>query len=119
VRAALGRHVSAARGAVWAVRACAAAHRQLKTVELAAIDLPPVPGLPRSAGRGAQAVLRRSRWSCLQRALVRQRWLAAHGEPRDLLIGVQAGPPISAHAWLEGDPDAGSEGFAELSRHPA
>ncbi len=119
MRAALGRRLAAARGAAWALRACGEARRGLRTVELDALALPAVPALPRGAGRGVQAVLRRTRWSCLERAVVRQRWLAAQGDRRDLLIGVQAGPPIAAHAWLEGDPATASEGYEELSRHPA
>lgn len=119
VRAALGWRLAAARGAVWAWRACAAAHRQLQAVPLDGLALPPVPELPRAAGLGVHAVVRRTRWSCLERAVVRQRWLASQGAARDLVIGVSAGPPFAAHAWLEGDPAASSDGYEELSRHPA
>jgi len=119
VRGALGRRAAAARGALWALRACAAAHRGLRTGPLDELELPPVPGLPRAAGRGVDAVVRRTRWSCLERAIVRQRWLASQGTARDLVIGVRHGPPFAAHAWLEGDPATASAGFEELSRHPA
>jgi hypothetical protein len=119
VRAALGRRVAAARGALWALRACNAAHRRLRTAPLDELELPPVPDLPRAAGRGVQAVVSRTRWSCLERAIVRQRWLASRGTAPDLVIGVRHGPPFAAHAWLEGDPAAASAGFEELSRHPA
>lgn len=81
--------------------------------------MPSVPELPSAAGRGVQAVLRRTRWSCLERAVVRQRWLASQGSARDLVIGVSAGPPFEAHAWLEGDPATDSAAYEELSRHPA
>lgn len=116
--AALGRRVAVARGALWAARACLAAHRGLTRVPLDQVELPRVPGLPRSAGRGVQAVLRRTGATCLERALVRQRWLASQGSPRHLVIGVSRQPPFAAHAWLEGDPAAAWEGYEELSRHP-
>ena len=119
VQAALDRRVAAARGGLWALRACAAAHRGLRTTALDELELPPVPDLPRAAGRGVHAVVRRTRWSCLERAIVRQRWLASQGTARDLVIGVRHGPPFAAHAWLEGDPATASAGFEELSRHPA
>jgi hypothetical protein len=119
VRAGLSGRVAAVRGAAWALRACGAAHRRLRTTQLDEIALPAVRCTASGAERGVQAVLRRTRWSCLERALVRQRWLAAHGMARDLLIGVAPGPPIAAHAWLEGDPAAASAGYEELSRHPA
>jgi transglutaminase superfamily protein len=119
VRAALQRRVAALRGGAWAVRAALSAHRQLKTVALDRIELPAVPALPRGAGRGVRRVLALTRATCLERALVRQRWLASHGDARDLVIGVRAGPPMAAHAWLDGDPPASSADYDELSRHPA
>ena len=60
------------------------------------------------------AVLRIGRASCLERSLVLQRWLAAHEEPRDVVIGVA--PPstgFAAHAWLEGEP---TRGYHEVAR---
>jgi hypothetical protein len=84
-----------------------------------AVALPKVPDLPRGAGAGVNRMLRWTRRTCLERALVRQRWLAAHGTPRDLLIGVRGGRPFVAHAWLDGDPASTWEGYQELSRHPA
>jgi hypothetical protein len=119
VRDALEYRLAALRGAAWAARAALSAHRQLRSVELARVRLPAVPVLPRGAGRGVHAVLRRTRPTCLERALVRQRWLAGQGDARDLVIGVRTGPPFAAHAWLEGDPPASSAGYDELSRHPA
>jgi hypothetical protein len=119
VRAALAYRVAALRGGVWAARAALSAHRQLRSVELDRVQLPAVPVLSRGAGRGVRRVLRLTRSTCLERALVRQRWLASRGDARDLVIGVRAGPPFAAHAWLEGDPPASSAGYDELSRHPA
>jgi len=49
------------------------------------------------------------------RASVLQAWDAAHGHPRDLIIGVTApAAGFRAHAWLDGEP-AGEE-FEELLR---
>lgn len=53
------------------------------------------------------------------RSAVLQAWDAAHGHPRDLVIGVTApGARFKAHAWLEGEPEAMSAGYAEVSRRP-
>ena len=119
LRAALVHRADAVRAALWALRAAAVVHRELKRTPVDEIELPPVPALPPRAGAGVHAVLRRTRRTCLERALVRQRWLAAQGTSRDLVIGVRTGSSFVAHAWLEGDPPAESAGFAELSRHPA
>ncbi len=63
------------------------------------------------------AVLRRERYTCLERALVRQAWHAAHGDRRDVIIGVQApSAGFAAHAWLDGDASSQTEAFAELAR---
>jgi hypothetical protein len=118
VRGAAVRRIRELRAATWALRAGVAARRQLETVGLEGIELPRVPALPRVAGRRIVPVLRRTRRTCLERALVRQRWLAAHGVPRDLVIGINAVRPFVAHAWLEGDPATESMGYEELSRHP-
>ena len=109
------------RAALWTRRALRAAWRQLGDGDdFRALDLPDPPDLPRSATRGVNAVIRRSRRTCLVKASVRQRWFAAHGEPRDLVIGVM--PPadgFKAHAWLDGDPESRDGGFTELTRVPA
>jgi hypothetical protein len=56
--------------------------------------------------------------TCLERALVLQRWLAAHGSPYDVVIGVTApADGFAAHAWLDGEDDA--RAYAELTRLPA
>lgn len=71
--------------------------------------------------RGVAAVLHRRRARCLERSLVLQTWLAAHGDPRDLIVGVtRPGEDFSAHAWLEGeDPCHGTlAGFHEITRRP-
>ena len=105
------------RAAWWAQRALRRARRQLgRRRAIDRIALPAPPALSEHAVRGVLALLRRRRHSCLERALVLQRWLAAHGQPRDVVIGVtSAGERFGAHAWLEGE-DASGEPFHELRR---
>jgi hypothetical protein len=82
--------------------------------------LPTVPDLPASAMLGVRLALRLLRPTCLVRATVLQAWYCAHGEERDLVIGVTApSKGFAAHAWLEGDPPCHSAGFEELTRRPA
>jgi hypothetical protein len=88
------------------------------------VQVAPPPALPRAAGRGVDAVL--ARWSptCLERALVAQRWLLAQGEPRDVVIGVPSGFGAGekpAHAWLDGSTEAATatHTYTELHRVPA
>lgn len=105
------------RGAWWALRAVRATRRAAATGIPGPADLPPVraPG-PRGAP-GVAGVLRLPGLSCLVRATVRQAWLAAQGERRDLVLGVMgAGRDFRAHAWLDGDPPADHEGYRELAR---
>jgi hypothetical protein len=65
------------------------------------------------------AVLRRVPQTCLERALVLQRWHADHGRERDVVIAVR-GPArgFSAHAWLDGEPDGELGMFEEVLRVP-
>jgi hypothetical protein len=106
------------RAAWWAHLAVRSARRQLRTSGLDELRLPRLPELPPEASRGVFAVLRRLPHTCLERALVLQRWKAAHGEPVDIVIGVR-GPGVSfgAHAWLAGEPQPPElEAFRELRR---
>jgi hypothetical protein len=82
------------------------------------LELPRLPDLPVHAERGVVAVLRRLPHTCLERALVLQRWKAAHGDLRDVVIGVRGpGAEFGAHAWLAGDPyELEAGGFHELRR---
>ncbi|HVF31390.1 MAG TPA: lasso peptide biosynthesis B2 protein [Acidimicrobiales bacterium] len=103
------------RAAAWAWRAAAAVRR--------AGDLEPttpaVPSLPDGAREAAVAVLRRTGTTCLVEATVLQAWDAAHGRPRDLVIGVRKDHEgFEAHAWLDGDDDAEQHRFEELLRRP-
>ena len=59
-------------------------------------------------------MLKRVPNTCLERALVLQRWLAEQGVERDVIVGVTGRQDFRAHAWLEGetvDPQ-----FQELTR---
>ena len=80
---------------------------------------PVPPPLPPAARRGVLAILRRRRSTCLERALVLQRWDEAQGRPRDVIVAVK-GPSVdfAAHAWLDGDPDGDLGMFEELLRLP-
>jgi hypothetical protein len=107
------------RAAWWATRAIPRA-RRAGAGTLASAALPGVPTLPSQAVRGVNAALYLFRVSCLVRARVLQAWYLAHGEARDLVIGVTApSRGFTAHAWLDGDPPCHSEGFQELVRQPA
>jgi hypothetical protein len=107
------------RAAWWAMKSVRRA-RQTGFDSKDSRDLPEVPSLPASAKRGVNAALRLLRASCLDRATVFQAWYLAHGEERDLVIGVTApSTGFTAHAWLEGEPPCHSEGFYELTRRPA
>jgi len=80
-----------------------------------------VAGPPRLAPeglRGVEAALRRRHATCLERSLILQRWLIAHGAPHEVLIGVTGrADGIEAHAWIDGyDPEAQGEGFRVLTR---
>lgn len=105
------------RAALWTLRALGHARRQLRTSGLEKLTLPPLPGLPESAERGVLAALRRRRHTCLERAVVLQRWHAAHGDARDIVVGVAgSGDAFRAHAWLEHDEQHAHGPFRELRR---
>ena len=92
---------------------------ELRTKGLKYSPAPEPPRLPRSAQRGVLGVLRRQRSTCLERALVLQRWHASQGNPRDVVVAVK-GPTMdfAAHAWLDGEPDGEAGVFSELLRLP-
>jgi hypothetical protein len=104
----------ALRAAWWTARALKRVRRQLRGGTLDEVTVTAPPALPGSAQRGVDAVLRRVPATCLERSLVLQRWLAAHGRSLDVVIGVRApSTGFTAHAWLEGE-TAGD--FDELLR---
>jgi hypothetical protein len=107
--------IATLRAAWWTDRALRRARTDLGDGALRAVVLPAPPRLPAGAERGVRAVLRRREHSCLERSLVLQRWLAAHGDARDVVIGTTGPAGFQAHAWLDGDDDAG---YVELARLP-
>ena len=107
------------RAALWAVVALRRARRDLARDGLQGTYVAPPPRLPASAGAGVLAIVRRKPSTCLERALVLQRWEAAHGSAADVIIGVQGAHDFRAHAWLETMPDAPDGSFHEIMRLPA
>ena len=78
------------------------------------------PRLPERAERGVRALLRRLPSTCLERALVLQRWHEAQGNAREVVIGVKRPEgSFHAHAWLDGAPDPDLASYEELMRIPA
>jgi hypothetical protein len=107
------------RAAFWAQRALRSARRTLRRDGIAKASLSDPPRLRPDAGRGVRAVLRRKPSTCLERALVLQRWQASQGVERDVIIGVRGSADnFAAHAWVEGEPDMDGA-FEELLRLPA
>jgi hypothetical protein len=103
------------RAAWWTWRSLRTTRRRLGRAPYTAVTVAPPPPLPASAARGVHAVLRRSEPTCLERSLVLQRWRAAQGEPRDVVIGVTApGAGFAAHAWL--DDEVPGAAYRELTR---
>ena len=105
-------------GVVWALRAVRSVRRQLRTTGYVGIAVPSLPADQDAAARGVRIVLRRLPATCLERAMIAQRWRAAKGDPRDVVVGVLGtGDDFRAHAWVDGDEPAGHEAaYRELLR---
>lgn len=105
------------RGAVWAIRACRRIHSGPDARGLRAPRLPRVPQVGPDARRGIDHVLWLRGERCLVSASVGQAWLAAHDDPRDVVIGVALEGPgeLRSHAWLSGEDEKG-EGYVEIAR---
>jgi hypothetical protein len=104
-----------ARAAWWAWLSLRRVKRLLPSAGVEAVVAPP-PRLPACAERGVWVVLDRSPATCLERALVLQRWFLSQGRSHDVVLGVApVGETAAAHAWLDGlDPE--DHGFAEIYR---
>lgn len=108
---------STARAAAWAFVALRRARRDLEAHGLDGARVTPPPPLPASARAAVLAVVRRRPSTCLERALVLQRWEADHGAGSDVIIGVNAASDgFRAHAWLETMPDGPPGAFQEILR---
>jgi hypothetical protein len=105
------------RAAAWALVALRRTGRELAAHGLDGARVAPPPMLPASARPGVLAVVRRRPSTCLERALVLQRWDADHDSGSDVIIGVR-GPRdgFRAHAWLESMPDGPPGTFQEIFR---
>lgn len=106
-------------GAVgWAGRAWWRVHREIRIRPLAQVVVPAPPtGEPGRGRRSVQVAVRLLRASCLERALVLQRWDEAGNRPRDVVVGVCLdGGRMRAHAWLDGEDPRGD--FVEIHRRP-
>ena len=108
---------SSLRAAAWAFVALRRTRRDLAAHGLDGAHVAPPPRLPASARAGVTAVVHRRPSTCLERALVLQRWDADHGAPGDVVIGV-VGPSdgFLAHAWLETLPERPAVAFEEILR---
>lgn len=108
------RGPTVARGAWWAWRSLRRVRLELRGgARYDQLVIKPPPRLGSAADRGVEAVVRRLEPSCLERALVLQRWLRARGDARDVVIGVTGPDGFRAHAWLEGEP---APEFREIAR---
>lgn len=108
---------SAVRAAWWTLRALRRVREQLTEGHLTTLSVASPPSLPPEAVRGVEAVLRRRQNSCLERAILLQRWHVSQGRPLDVVVGVTSPAEMfRAHAWLEDEPPPASPRFAELFR---
>jgi hypothetical protein len=110
--------IADARAAWWTWRALRRARSQLRAGAVRDVQVPPPPPLPERAARAVRLILRRQEPSCLERALVLQRWLLAHGVPRDVVVGTEGGVRggFAAHAWLDGEAQPEGRRYVEMIR---
>jgi Transglutaminase-like superfamily len=109
--------ISELRAAWWAYR-CLRDVRMCLAAGRAEVRVGP-PALPLAAVRGVDTLLGRARPTCLEAALVRQRWLSAHGLRWDVVIGVTAPRDgFRAHAWLEDSSQSTTPRTASAARQP-
>jgi hypothetical protein len=102
----------------WGWEATGRVRADLRALPIDAVHVAPPPAGAIDAAHGVGIALRARRASCLESALVRQAWQAAHGRERDVVVGVTApSDGFGAHAWLDGE--RGGEEFGELLRLPA
>jgi len=107
------------RAAGWALRSHRRTRRHLRFGRLSDIDVTAPPTTRPVDRRAVLAVLRARGASCLERSVVLQRFDAAAGRPRALIIAVgRPGGGFRAHAWLEGDPEP-DIGLHEILRRAA
>lgn len=107
------------RAAFWTAWALRDVRRELRDGVVHGVVVRNPPRLPVAAVRGVHALLRRRPHTCLERALVLQRWYADHDDIRDVVIAGRGSASVfEAHAWVDGDPDALAGHFREMLRLP-
>ena len=107
-----------ARAGLWTWRALRSVRAQLRAGAMRDVEVPAPPEIRGTATRAVRLVLARQEPSCLERALVLQRWLLAQGVERDVVVGTHggAGGSFEAHAWLEGEPLPPGRSYVEMTR---
>jgi hypothetical protein len=110
--------IADARAAWWTWRTLRAARVQLRSGIVREIRLPGAPPVAGSAARAVRVALAAQRPSCLERAIVLQRWLAGQGIQRDVVVGTEGHvtADFTAHAWLDGEPQPPERHYVELLR---
>jgi hypothetical protein len=109
--------IADARAAWWTWRALRTARTRLRDGEVRGVRLPEAPPVNASGARAVRVVLRASNASCLERSLVLQRWLAAQGVARDVIVGTEgARSGFAAHAWIDGEAQPPGRSYVELIR---
>jgi hypothetical protein len=110
--------VADARAGWWAWRALRSVRGQLAGGAVRDARVPDPPRVGERTGRAVRVILRRQSPSCLERALVLQRWLLAHGEARDVVVGTEGGArtTFTAHAWLDGEGQPEGHRYVEMLR---
>ena len=91
---------------------------QLRDGGMRDVRVPAPPPVRPRAARAVRVVLAREAPSCLERALVLQRWLLAQGIERDVVVGTNGSAPgtFTAHAWLEGEAMPDERRYVEMTR---
>lgn len=107
------------RAALWAFLAARQARRDLRS-GISRPTVRPCPKLPRSASSGVFGMMARLDPTCLERSLVIQAWLSAHGDHRDIVIGLpkENFGEVPAHAWVDGTDRISPVEYLELHRLP-
>jgi len=108
------------RGLLWAWRSASDARTHLRVEGGVSAPVRPPPTLPVRSLRGVRWGLRLRHASCLERSLVLQRWFLAHGQEREVVVGVAVdGTTTLAHAWLAGEEHLNDREYTEMTRVPA
>jgi hypothetical protein len=101
----------------WSVRALPPTRRGLRAPGSAPPRVPPAPAVPAASEAALHTVLHLTRQPCLVVASMRQAWMHAQGDERDVVIGVRhVGGTLEAHAWVDGDAPGSFTGYHEIAR---